>query len=192
MSRSIYEGFATLYGQRVSISPLGKADLIAFTRYRAEPAIARYQGWQDYQLSDAEALFAGQCALPFPHPDSWYQLAIHDAGGELLGDLALHWLTAQEAEVGFTLAPASQGQGYASEALKLLLAWLFGQGCLSVKAAVDTRNVPSYRLLERCGFTRTSCHKDAAFFKGEWYSEYHYRLERHHWQGAGDKTSHKT
>ena len=58
----------------------------------------------------------------------WVQLGIARASDdELLGDCALH-LHAHEprlAEIGITLAPSWQGQGYATEALRALLGWCF-------------------------------------------------------------------
>ena len=58
-------------------------------------------------------------------------------------------------DIGFTLGPAAQGRGYATEAIGELLRYLFAdRGKHKVCADCDTRNEPSWRLLERLGFTR--------------------------------------
>ena len=52
-----------------------------------------------------------------------------------------------------TLAPSSQGRGIATEALRALVAMLFGaHGMHRVFAQADDRNAPVHRLLERLGF----------------------------------------
>jgi RimJ/RimL family protein N-acetyltransferase len=56
-------------------------------------------------------------------------------------------------EVGWGLARAQQGKGYATEAVRAVLAWgdqRFGGGPMS--AIIDVDNAPSLRLAERCGF----------------------------------------
>ncbi|EKE70588.1 GNAT family N-acetyltransferase [Gallaecimonas xiamenensis] len=173
----------SLQSPRLFIRPLAKDDLAAFSQYRADPAVARYQSWQDYQLADAEELLADLQSRTFGTLGHWYQLAVLDLQGQLLGDLALHLVDNMEAEVGFTLDPSHQGQGYATEALGALLAYLFTERRLRrVLAVVDCRNQPSSRVLERCGFTKDACHKDAVFFKGQWCSEYHYSLTAGAWR----------
>lgn len=56
-------------------------------------------------------------------------------------------------EIGWVLAPAAQGKGYATEAAKACLAWGATHfGPIRVIAAVNTENVPSIRVAEKCGF----------------------------------------
>ena len=73
------------------------------------------------------------------------------------------------AEIGVTLAHASQGKGLATEALTALLTELFEQrGMHRVFAEADDRNVPVCRLLERLGFRCEARLVEADWFKGEW------------------------
>ena len=82
-------------------------------------------------------------------------IAIASVGSSaLLGDCAVHTIADQPAtfEIGITLARSSQGQGYATEALRLLLAALFGAaGAERVVAHAEEGNVAVRRLLERLG-----------------------------------------
>ena len=113
--------FSLLAG-RVRLRHLQPADLPVFAAYRADPLVARYQGFDPYTEAQAAEFIAGQMAAPVPAPPGeWVQLAIARAtDDELLGDCALH-LQAHEpriAEVGITLAPQQQGRGYGQEALR--------------------------------------------------------------------------
>src|SRR5690606_38652938 len=61
----------------------------------------------------------------------------------------------RRAEVGFMLAPAHWGKGYAAEAVRAVLRFAFEAMDLHrVEADVDPDNGASLRLLERLGFRR--------------------------------------
>lgn len=60
------------------------------------------------------------------------------------------------AELGYDLVPSARGNGYATEALKALSGWAFGQPDLSLLVAtVDDGNTPSHAVLRRAGFAET-------------------------------------
>jgi RimJ/RimL family protein N-acetyltransferase len=72
-------------------------------------------------------------------------------------------------DVGYTLAPAHQGHGYASEAVGRVLAYLFEvRGLHRVSAECDARNVRSARLLARLGFRQEGHRVQNTWAKGEW------------------------
>ena len=73
------------------------------------------------------------------------------------------------AEVGVTFAPAHQGTGLATEALKAVITELFhNHGLHRVYAEADDRNVAVQRLLERLGLRCEARLVEADWFKGEW------------------------
>lgn len=160
---------------RLTMAPLSEHDVDAFTEYRQDPDVARYQSWgTDYSRADAERLVDDQRDGQVPSPGSWLQLAVREtSSGRLLGDLALHRLDDQPDtfEVGVTLARSSQDQGIASEALSALLCFLFEhehEHAHRVVAFCDSRNTPVARLLARAGFRQESRQVDADWSKGEW------------------------
>jgi len=68
--------------------------------------------------------------------------------------------------VGYTLSKAYWHNGYATEALKELLNYLFIElGAERVQAKVIPENTPSCRLLERVGFKNEGIFKKGAFCK---------------------------
>ncbi|HWD78123.1 MAG TPA: GNAT family protein, partial [Kribbella sp.] len=70
---------------------------------------------------------------------------------------------------GFTFATEYQGKGYASEAVRGLLEYVFVDRRLhKVSAECDARNTASARLLERVGFTREGLRLSHTWIKGEW------------------------
>lgn len=65
-------------------------------------------------------------------------------------------------EVGWTLAPAAHGKGYAHEALTAVLAWADGQGVVRTTCIIDPDNAPSLRLAAKLGYAmvREARYKD--------------------------------
>ncbi|GAA2934569.1 GNAT family protein [Microbacterium luteolum] len=166
-----------LSSERIELDLLTAVDVPAFVAYRRDPNVARYQSWDvDYDEQRAHRLVSAQESLSdgdgLPPAGEWVQLAVRDRQSrELLGDVAVHRLDEQPDtyEIGFTLAPAAQGQGFAPEAVRLVLDHLFtSAGAHRVTASCDARNEPSRRVLARVGFHQEARHVDADFFKGEW------------------------
>ena len=174
---------------RLRLRPFGPADLPAFAAYRADPGVARHQSWDaGYPLADAERFLAEQAGLALGTPGEWVQVAIADRERDaLLGDCACLVLPDQPrtAEVGVTLAPASQGRGIAAEALRALIGELFAaHGMHRVIAQADDRNAAVQRLLERLGLRLEARHVEADWFKGEWTTLRVYAVLAREW-GAG-------
>lgn len=173
--------------ERLRLRAFRRQDLDAFTAYRADVEVARYQGWSDYTRADADAFFEAQQALTFGELDTWYQIAIAErATDELVGDCVLHFLADRQVEIGFTLAPGHQGQGLMSEAIRALLTFAFEDlDTHRVTATTDARNRSCVALLERLGFRREGDFRQNVFFKGEWGDEFLYAMLAEEWRPAG-------
>ncbi len=158
---------------RLRLRNFTEADLENFARYRAQPAVARYQSWTTYTLADAQALYADMVAKPFGLAGEWYQIAIADRVTDcLLGDLALHFLGRMQIEVGFTLASENQRKGYGREAMGMMMGYVFSTlACRRAIAIVDARNRAAIQLLESCAFHRLAGERIAAF-KGDTVAEF--------------------
>ena len=155
--------------ERLMLRRFTAADAEAFAAYRSDPDIARYQSWDaPLPLSEAvqkvEEFTQGDPAAP-----GWFQYAV-DLDGVLIGDLGLNLdENLMQAELGFTLASAYQGRGYATEAVRGLLDDVFIERKLHrVSAECDARNTASARLLERVGFKQEGLRLSNSWFKGEW------------------------
>ena len=173
--------------ERLRLRRFEVQDLEAFVAYRRDPEVARYQSWADtYSMADAESFLSSQRELVFGQPGEWLQLAIVDRGTEAVyGDCAVRVVTDQPAtaEVGITLAQASQGKGIATEALTAVVRELFERRRVHrVFAQADDRNVPVRRLFERLGFRCEARLVDADWFKGEWSTLRLYALLDREWR----------
>lgn len=174
--------------ERLLLRPFRTDDLEAFVGYRSDSDVARFQSWDaTYSMPDARRFMASQDGLVFGEPGEWLQLAIIDRETQTLyGDCAVRVLTDQPAtaEIGVTLAKASQGKGIATEALTAVLVELFEQhGIHRVFAETDDRNVAVARLLERLGFRWEARLVESDWFKGEWSTLRVYAMLDREWRG---------
>jgi aminoglycoside 6'-N-acetyltransferase len=178
--------FTALTSDRLVLRRFRPEDLDAFVAYRSDPEVARYQGWDaPYPHAEAARFLAD---LQATHPDTpgvWYQIAVAlRRTHELIGDCAAHVDAddPRQAEIGFTIAPAHQGHGYATEAVRRLLDYLLVErGKHRVHASCDDRNLRSAALLERVGMRREGHLLESTWAKGEWTSDLLYAVLRRDW-----------
>jgi|SRR5579859_769607 len=78
--------------------------------------------------------------------------------------------------IGIALQPEARGQGYGTQAQRLLAQYLFAHTTVQrIEAATEAGNVAEQRALEKAGFTREGVHRatgwrDGAYRDGVWYS----------------------
>jgi RimJ/RimL family protein N-acetyltransferase len=177
--------FDRLIAPRLILRRFRAEDIATFVRYRADPAVARFQSWENFSEADGLEFLA---AMNRQHPDTpgeWFQFAVELAAtGAMIGDCALHALSEspREVEIGFTLAPEFQGHGYATEAVARILDYVFGPLTKERAIAItDVRNAPSIAVLERLGFMQDTTPREPVLFKREPCEEYLYGLRRELW-----------
>lgn len=193
--------FTELAGPRLTLRRFRAADAPVFAAYRSVPEVARYQSWDSpFPVAAAEEAIGEMLARHPDTPGEWFQFAavLRDGGpdgGELIGDCAACTDAddPRQAEIGFTIAPAFQRRGYATEAAGLLLGYLFGaRGKHRVTATCDARNLASAAVLERLGMRREGHLRESAWAKGEWTDDLVYAMLRREWvaanrEGVGDE-----
>jgi RimJ/RimL family protein N-acetyltransferase len=69
-------------------------------------------------------------------------------------------------EIGYGLLPRYRGKGFMTEAVERLVAWAFETPAIkAITAETPKDNVPSHRVLIRCGFTRYMQTEHSLFWK---------------------------
>jgi len=176
--------FTAIETGRLRLRRFEPGDAAAFHAYRANEAVARYQSWQDYTIEQAER-FVDEIAKDDPGvPGAPFQFAVVGLDDEeLMGDcmLVIDAGDPPTAEIGYTMAPAHQGHGYATEAAQALLAYAFDRHEIAAaKAVTDARNAPSIAVAKRLGMRLMSAEQTR--FKGEPCEEQTYEITHETWQ----------
>jgi RimJ/RimL family protein N-acetyltransferase len=157
---------ATLLTARLTLRPLSLADTDAmhaiFTdadsmKYWSHPPLTRIEETRD---SMAKALVEDGTAR------TW---AVTTNGYECLGWVTLFGVQDRMGWIGYVLAPAARGKGYAEEAVAAALNHGFGAWNLHrIAANIDPRNHRSAGLLVRLGFTREGHQRQDFLYAGRY------------------------
>lgn len=183
-----YIKFRDIETDRLILRKFRESDAEAFFNYRPDPRVALYQGegWDDYKFEQAIEFVKEQSNSQPGIPDTWFQIAIELKGtGALIGDCAIHTLPQDinQVEIGFTLNPVYQGKGFAAEAVRCLLDYIFNTiDRHRAIAVVDVRNTSSIKLLEKVGMRREGHFIKNAWYRGEYTDEYLYALLKEEWK----------
>ncbi|AGG88491.1 GNAT family N-acetyltransferase [Rhodanobacter denitrificans] len=167
---------------RLRIDALRPADAEALFACRADPAVARYQGWCPADVAAARGFIVTQ---PLQPAHGWFQRAIRlRENGRLIGDLGLNLPEDARASVefGISIAPAGQGRGYAGEAVRALFEQAFGAwGRHRVQASADPRNLACVALLRALGMRQEAHHRESLWLRGEWVDDVVFALLAREW-----------
>lgn len=116
------------------------------------------ENWPPETVADALPLFLGwlEAAPNQIGWFGWYALARSPAGEPVLigGGGFLGPPEDGTVQLGYSVLPQFQGQGYATELVAGLLRWAFAQGVTCIKAETEWANPASVRVLLKNGFAQ--------------------------------------
>ena len=112
------------------------------------------------------------------------RFVIEKKDGTRIGTVA-HWLAQPERflEIGYDVARSERGKGYGTEAVQLIVDYLFlSMDVARIQAFTDVRNKASQRVLEKAGFKREGTLRNAGFVRGHKANAYVYGVIREEWK----------
>ncbi len=137
----------------------------------SRPDVARYLLDEPWTMEVARDKLAERLSKTDLDGETGALALVIEYDGTPIGDVAL-WLTDREhrqGEIGWVLNPANGGQGFASEAVRAVLALGFDHYHLHrITAQMDARNSASGALARRVGLRLEAHHIQDWFSKGEW------------------------
>jgi RimJ/RimL family protein N-acetyltransferase len=179
----------TLHTARLRLRPFADADADDLFAMHSSAYVLRYWDappWRDPARAER---FIAAC----------HQMAEDGSGARLAIDRLsdktfLGWCSVsrwnpeyRSAALGYCLADAAWGHGYATEAAHALLQWAFDALDLNrVQAETDTRNAASARVLEKLGFMREGTLREDCIVNGDVSDSWVYGLLRREWQPSPD------
>jgi RimJ/RimL family protein N-acetyltransferase len=180
---------------RLTLRPVTTEDFEALWQIRRQESVAR---WMTYISSDWDTFAemmgdAGRMA----------RTLVFELDGAVIGDLMLApedgWAQAEiadrakgvHAEIGWCIAPAFGGNGYATEAVQELIRIGFEDlGLRRLTALAFAANEPSRRLMERVGMRCELHHvKESLHRSGEWMDGIGYALLAEEWRQGSRPSS---
>jgi len=173
--------------ERLRLRPLARTDAPALLaifsdrrvmRYWSTPPWAGIEAAQAFIERDLEAMRAG----------THLRLGLERrSDAQLIGQCTLYDIVqpSRRAQLGYSMAAQSWGQGWMHEALRALLEHSFGALQLHrIEADIDPRNTASARSLERLGFVREGLLPERWIVAGEVSDSALYGLLARDWRAA--------
>ena len=175
----------TLEGGRIRLRMLAERDVPALFEIFSDPRVTRYWGAPPLtNLADAHALLADIQAKFQARTNLQWGIA-RRTDDAVIGTCSLYRpdFAHRRSELGFALAHAYWGQGFASEGIDLALGYAFAALRFHrIEADVDPRNAASLRTLERAGFQREGYLRERYHLNGETQDSVYLGLLRTEWR----------
>ena len=141
--------------QRLLLRPPRQSDAEAiFRAYACDTEVARFVRWRPHTSVEETEQYVAGCVAAWDG-GSRFPWVIELAEG--VGPLGMVELRVEgfKADVGYVLARPFWGRGFATEALRPVVAWALAEpGIYRVWAVCDTENLASARVLEKAGMSR--------------------------------------
>jgi RimJ/RimL family protein N-acetyltransferase len=173
-----------LPGRLVVLRRHGPRSLPAFSRWYADPEVARLTRYQDgpMRAEEVERFFEARVTGP-----GSFALAIHvRASNRLIGTCAFSQLDGDNGSVLFHITIGERdcwGFGYGTEATEIMLGHAFGAlGLHRVGLAVFEFNERAIRSYRKCGFRVEGRSREAIWRDGRFWDEIQMSILEHEWR----------
>jgi RimJ/RimL family protein N-acetyltransferase len=147
--------FEPIVTSRLRLRRSRPEDAETISAYRTDPEVHRYQGWERTDPDGVRGEIEEMARRAPGAPGGWMQLSVEDREtGQLVGDVGLSPAEDDPGviKIGYTMSPSFQGRGYATEAVRALVAYAFDTlGAEVVRAYASAENLPSIRVAEKVG-----------------------------------------
>lgn len=147
--------FQRITTSRLSIRRSRPEDAPTISAYRSDPEVHRYQGWERTDAESIRSEIEEMAGRSPGDPGGWVQFTVEERdGGRLVGDVGMSPADDEPGviKIGYTITPALQGRGYATEAVTALIAYAFDTlGADVVRAYASAENAASIRVAKKVG-----------------------------------------
>ena len=117
-----------------------------------------------------------------PSEERWFWFLIEKKDGNRIGEIG-HRPEGRAQEIGYAVLPIERKKGYSSEAVRIMVDYLFlSKDIVRIQAHTDARNVASQRVLEKTGFKKEGVARKSIFTRGEWRDLSLYSILREEWK----------
>jgi RimJ/RimL family protein N-acetyltransferase len=171
-------------GERVQLRDFNKADWGFFAELVGHELTSKFENNRpdaERIRQDFKAALSYQNLIPRRH----FNLAIcrsndHKPVGGI--HIKLNWEDIREWEIGWALHPEHWKQGYATEAVKLLMGFAFEQlDAHRIVAYANADNLLSERLMIRAGMTKDGVLRETRYCNQTWCDELIYSVLEREW-----------
>ncbi|MBR2565764.1 MAG: GNAT family N-acetyltransferase [Paenibacillus sp.] len=164
--------------ERLLIRDIVERDWPYIHAYTSMPEVTVHTAWGPNTEEDTKAYVQDVMRMQLTEPREGYEFAIVLKKEDLLiGGAGLHLTEQTNAEIGYVLHPAHQGNGYVTEACRALLQFGFRElGVHRIYAKCRPENPASVRVMQRIGMQREGVLREHWFYKGRYHDSVLYSI----------------
>jgi RimJ/RimL family protein N-acetyltransferase len=170
---------------RLHLRPIKISDAKMVFEYRKLPEVNKYQIWSPTSKKEVEDFIRFKTVKTINKPDTWHQLVIiNKTTKQIIGDIGIHFLDTEnkQVEIGYTLSPKHQNQGFATEAVTGTIDYLFKKlQKHRIIASLDPENERSIKLLERIGMRKEGLFLKSLWINNEWLDDLIFAVLEEEW-----------
>jgi RimJ/RimL family protein N-acetyltransferase len=169
-----------LEGRKVNLRVLEREDFPLIRDWLNDPEVfGRYNPLHQVPLDEIGKIFAG--------PHEARPFIVEDKEGRKVGYISYFYVlhpACRQIELGYSFIPGERGKGYGTEALEMIVDFVFlTKDAVRVQAQTDPRNLASQKVLEKVGFKMEGVLRKSFFIRGEWTDSWIYSILREEWRG---------
>jgi len=165
-----------LEGKTVNLRIIEKEDLPLLADWTNNPEFCGKYDWLPQQ-SRAELAKNYDNLTP---DTKWFFIEKKD--GTKIGTM-FHFSRGGLLGIGYALTPSERGKGYCTEAVKIMVDYLFlSKEIVRVQANTDIENIASQKVLKKAGFKKEGTIRRSAFIRGKWRDDTFYSILREEWK----------
>ena len=170
-----------LEGKNVNLRIMEKDDLPLFAEWVNKPEVfGEYNPLHQMSRTEVEKML--------DNPSDLQPFIIEKKDGGKIGYMVhfhvLHLATGtKQLEIGYGLVPSERGKGYCTEAVKIMVDYLFlSRDTMRIQACTDKRNLASQKVLDKAGFKKEGTMRKYLFIRGELRDALLYSILREDWK----------
>ncbi len=169
---------------RLILREIIENDWMAIHSYTSIPEISKYAQWGPNTEEDSKQYVVDVLQMQRTEPRVGYELAICLKGEHtLIGGAGIHLKDSTNAELGYVLHPAHQGNGYITEVCLALLETGFEQlGVHRIYATCRPQNTASEKVMQRIGMKREGLLREHWYYKGAYHDSLLYSILENEYQ----------
>jgi RimJ/RimL family protein N-acetyltransferase len=174
--------------ERLCLRLFEDRDLEDLYAYHSDPRVTPYLYWDVRDRAQTRESLDYKRQQTDAGPDGGALCLAIERAGQVIGELSLRCLSRahRQGEIGFVVAPAFWGQGFATEAARRIVDLGFTVFDFHrISGRCDARNAGSAGVMARLGMRREACFVENEIFKGEWGSELIYGILAREWPAPG-------
>lgn len=177
----------TLTTERLVVRPFGREDADSLFRAASNPNVTRRTLWQAHEDLDASLRFITGYAINQYYQEIPEPLAVarREAPAEVIGTVGCFWVSKEHysMELGYWIAEPLWGKGYAAEASRALVTWLFANYAVNrLQAHCVADNDASERVLHKLGFQFEGVARSAVCLRGQFFDVKRFAVLRDEWR----------